>query len=240
MNELLELFGYPSGSTLQDLLVHCLLGLFLFGTVLLGLLIESLFGLCLFLVMLLGWLLLRFRLFRLKRLRLPDGIFIGLVVLDLAGKEFDQTEKPQHTSWEYLCMLVNVCGRGCITGVSGVDCKRRRCNQHDLEDSPVHPRTGRLILPCARYAECTYTRIQCLSPRKSTTRFAGHRFFRGKVTIFIGRETKTHILSTKINETIRQGQSPSRVINHSTTRTIIQSGEAPFSHARSLHPTLGS
>ena len=28
------------------------------------------------------------------------------------------------------------------TGVSGVDCKRRRCNQHDLGDSPVHPRTG--------------------------------------------------------------------------------------------------
>ena len=28
------------------------------------------------------------------------------------------------------------------TRVSGVDCKRRRCNQHDLEDSPVHPRTG--------------------------------------------------------------------------------------------------
>ena len=28
------------------------------------------------------------------------------------------------------------------TGVSGVDCKRRRCKQHDLGDSPVHPRTG--------------------------------------------------------------------------------------------------
>ena len=26
--------------------------------------------------------------------------------------------------------------------ISGVDCKRRRCNQHDLEGSPVHPRTG--------------------------------------------------------------------------------------------------
>ena len=26
--------------------------------------------------------------------------------------------------------------------ISGVDCKRRRCNQHDLVDSPVHPRTG--------------------------------------------------------------------------------------------------
>ena len=27
-------------------------------------------------------------------------------------------------------------------GVSGVDCKRRRCNQHDEGVSPVHPRTG--------------------------------------------------------------------------------------------------
>ena len=39
---------------------------------------------------------------------------IGLVVLDLVGKEFNKTEKPQHTSWDYLCMLVHVCGRGCI------------------------------------------------------------------------------------------------------------------------------
>ena len=28
------------------------------------------------------------------------------------------------------------------TGVSSVDCKRRRCNQHDVDSSPVHPRTG--------------------------------------------------------------------------------------------------
>ena len=28
------------------------------------------------------------------------------------------------------------------SGISGVDCMRRRCNQHDVEDSPVHPRTG--------------------------------------------------------------------------------------------------
>ena len=32
--------------------------------------------------------------------------------------------------------------RSGYTGISGVDCKRRRCNQHDLEGSPVHPRTG--------------------------------------------------------------------------------------------------
>ena len=38
----------------------------------------------------------------------------------------------------------------------------------------------------------------------------GHRFCfqRRKVTIFIGRETKTHTLPTKINENkIREGQS---------------------------------
>ena len=29
-----------------------------------------------------------------------------------------------------------------FTGISGVDCKRRRCNQHALGDSPVHPGTG--------------------------------------------------------------------------------------------------
>ena len=29
-----------------------------------------------------------------------------------------------------------------FTGISGVDCKRSRCNQHDDGGSPVHPRTG--------------------------------------------------------------------------------------------------
>ena len=33
--------------------------------------------------------------------------------------------------------------------------------------------------------------------------FCGVTFFRIKVTIFIGRETKTHILQTKINEKVR-------------------------------------
>ena len=36
-----------------------------------------------------GWLQLRFRLHEFLRLRLLDGIFIGLVVLDLVGKEFN-------------------------------------------------------------------------------------------------------------------------------------------------------
>ena len=48
-----------------------------------------------------------------------------------------------------------------------------------------------------------------LSRRKSTTVLGGHRFFPRKVTIFFGRETKTHILLEKINENqrtkIRQG-----------------------------------
>ena len=39
-----------------------------------------------------------------------------------------------------------------------------------------------------------------LSRGKSTTRFGWSPFFRRKVTIFIGRETKTHISPTKINE----------------------------------------
>ena len=39
-----------------------------------------------------------------------------------------------------------------------------------------------------------------LSRGKSTTRFAGSPFFRRKVTSFIGRETKTHILPKKIDE----------------------------------------
>ena len=39
-----------------------------------------------------------------------------------------------------------------------------------------------------------------LSQGKSTIRFAGSPFFLRRVTIFIGRETKTHILPTKINE----------------------------------------
>ena len=39
---------------------------------------------------------------------------------------------------------------------------------------------------------------ECVSfQRKSTTRFAVSRFFRRKVTIFIGRETKTHIYQRK-------------------------------------------
>ena len=43
--------------------------------------------------------------------------------------------------------------------------------------------------------------LECVSfPRKINNPFwEGNRFFRSKVTIFIGRETKTHILQTKMN-----------------------------------------
>ena len=54
----------------------------------------------------------------------------------------------------------------------------------------------------------------------------GHRFFRRKVTIFIGREINTHILPTKSTKT-NSLKSASltiinysfRIINHSTTTT---------------------
>ena len=63
-------------------------------------------------------------------------------------------QKNQHTSWDTLCMLVHVCGRvlhfSGFTGISSVDCKRRRCNQHDDGSSPVssQDRCG-LIWSCA-------------------------------------------------------------------------------------------
>ena len=57
-----------------------------------------------------------------------------------------------------------------------------------------------------------------LSRRKSTTRFGVSPFFRGKVTIFIGRETKIHILPTKINEKIAE-VSPSN--NNYSFRIIL-------------------
>ena len=47
----------------------------------------------------------------------------------------------------------------------------------------------------------------CLFPEENQQPvLGGHRFFRRKVTMFIGRETKTHILPTKIDEKNRQGQ----------------------------------
>ena len=41
----------------------------------------------------------------------------------------------------------------------------------------------------------------CLFPEENQQPvLEGHRFFEGKVAIFIGRETKTHIFPIKINE----------------------------------------
>ena len=48
-----------------------------------------------------------------------------------------------------------------------------------------------------------------LSRGKSTTRFGVSPFFRRKVAIFIGRETKTHISPTEINEKKIAKVSPS-------------------------------
>ena len=91
----------------------------------------------------------------------------------------------------------------------------------------------------------------CLVPEdKSTTRFGWSAFFRRQVTIFIGRETKTHILPTKINEKKSLRSVDLTIIilvenyNHSKT-TIIQSGEAPFQQPHSgelkhaLHQAAG-
>ena len=56
-----------------------------------------------------------------------------------------------------------------------------------------------------------------------------HRFFRRKVTIFIGSETKTHILPTKINETNSLRSAHLTIIilleykNHPTTTTSFHS-----------------
>ena len=66
---------------------------------------------------------------------------------------------------------------------------------------------------------------ECVSG-KSTTRFGRSAFFRRKVTIFIGRETTTHILLTKINEKNSPRSAPLTIIfllekyNHSTTTTL--------------------
>ena len=43
----------------------------------------------------------------------------------------------------------------------------------------------------------------CVFPKENRQPIFGVTFFRGKETISIGRETKTNILPTKINETMR-------------------------------------
>ena len=62
-------------------------------------------------------------------------------------KRIRLSRKTQDTSWDNQ----SVHGRPRVwkrlhcsgyTGVPRVDCKRRRCSQHELEDRPVDPRTG--------------------------------------------------------------------------------------------------
>ena len=60
---------------------------------------------------------------------------------------------------------------------------------------------------------------ECVSfPRKINNPFWEVTVFRGKVSIFIGREAKTHILPTKINEKIAK---VSRSKNNSSFRIMI-------------------
>ena len=75
----------------------------------------------------------------------------------------------------------------------------------------------------------------CLSSGKSTTRFGVSPFFRRKVTIFIGRETKTHIFPTKINET-RIGQV-SPFINNYSFRILLPFNNTQHTTHNTQHTT---
>ena len=101
-------------ATLLGLDVHYFLALFPFGIVLLDLPVRSLLGLCQCLVVLQVWC----EQVLVRRLVMTTGWvvmrFTGLVALVLVGNEFDETEKPQHTSLGNLCNLGHVCGRNCI------------------------------------------------------------------------------------------------------------------------------
>ena len=128
---------------LQGLLVHCLQGLFLFGIVLLSLLVESFF-----------WAL------------LVPGHVAGLFIAEVQAAQVDEVEVARRDI--HWCSASGLCRKRIrlnrktpahfvglslharprvwkrlhcsgFTSVSSVDCKR---NQHELEDSPVHPRTG--------------------------------------------------------------------------------------------------
>ena len=68
------------------------------------------------------------------------------MVLDLLGKRIRLNRKPPaHLVGLSVHSRPRVWRRLHCSGfidASSVDYKRRRCNQHELEDSPVHPRTG--------------------------------------------------------------------------------------------------
>ena len=61
-------------------------------------------------------------------------------------KRFRLNQKnPAHLVGHCVHFRPRVCKRlhfSGFIGFSGVDCKRRRCNRHGDDGSPVHPRTG--------------------------------------------------------------------------------------------------
>ena len=126
-------------SILQGLLVRCLLGLFLFGTVLLGLLVEFLFGLYQFGHV--AWM-----------ITVEDqAALVGKA--EVAGRASGFGRRRFRLNRKTPAHLVGHCMHPrpfvwkrlhCFgyPGVSDVDCKRRRCNQHGDDGSLVHPRTG--------------------------------------------------------------------------------------------------
>ena len=83
-------------------------------------------------------------------------------------------------------------------------------------------------------------------PKESNNQFWWVTVFPMKSEQFLfGRETKTHILPTKINENkVRSGQFSGDDYSFRTLtiqqQQIIQSGEALFQQASSFHPTLES
>ena len=95
-----------------------------------------------------------------------------------------------------------------------------------------------------RFPWFCFRNVSC--SRRKLKHFGVSPLFNGKVTMFIGLETKTHILPTKINVFFAKvsffNNYYSFLISNqwTSTTTIIQSGEAPWKQARSLHSTLGS
>ena len=73
---------------------------------------------------------------------------------------------------------------------------------------------------------------------KSITRFAGSPFFTRKVTIFIGRETKTHIVPTKMNEK-NSLRSADLTINSSFRLTLPFNNNNTGVYAKRAHSLVG-
>ena len=128
LDELLGLICYPPGSGRA-----LLAGTLLLGIVLLALLVEFLFGLYQF-----------------------PGHVAGLVAADLAARDSEAEVAKRSVHFVSVSgpdrkrIRLNRKSPAHLVGLNmhvrhwcfGVDCKRRRCNQHDLGNSLVHPRTG--------------------------------------------------------------------------------------------------